>query len=152
MDTNLYRPATPCNMNMPVYTPFSTSASNKFIQKHHIIIHNPPSKCPFKTHLEMNYCVLGDIPLSTTKLSGTVGNILKKKSITKSKLFSSEQSKESVECTFLSPTDPQLRPYEVVEGLNKGPVFVKTENKALVCSREVFSPRPCASLIPLYCI
>ncbi len=103
MDTNLYRPATTCNMNMPVYAPFSTSASNKFIQKHHIITHNPYSKCHFKTHLDINYCFLGDIAMSTTKLSGTVGNILKNKSITKSKLFSSEQSKERVECTSLSP-------------------------------------------------
>ncbi len=124
-------PATTCNMNMPIYIPFSIvsiqiNSSKNIILSPTIPLPNAPPNTPGD-----NYCVLGDIPLSTTKLSGTVRNILKNKSITR---VSSEQNKESVECTSLSPTDPQLRPYEVVEGLNKDTVFVKTENKALVCS------------------
>lgn len=131
MDTNLYRPATTCDVNMPIYTPFSTSASNKFIHKHHMFI--PFQTTPFKTHLEIHYCFLGEDATSPTDLRGTGGKILKNKSITKSKLFSSEQSRESVECTSLSPphgTSTSIYRCSTTKSLRaliKALFFVKTE-------------------------
>lgn len=132
------------------------SASDNFIQKHHITI-SPFQTTPFKSHLEIHYCFSGEDATSTTDLRGTGGKIVKQKSITKSKLFSSEQSRESVECTSLSPlrgTSTSIYRSSTTKSLRaliKAP-FLSEQRIKLRCAAEWYFLWPCASLIRFFCI
>lgn len=145
MDTNLYRPATTCDVNMPIYTPFSTSASNKFIHKHHMFI--PFQTTPFQNTPGDSLLFFGRRCNKPNRPEGNWGGkILKNKSITKSKLFSYEQSRESVECTSLSPprgTSTSIYRCSTTKSLRvliKAPFLSKQNSSRVVFSLAVCTP------------